>query len=184
MKGDRKQYRICVETEWPDGDDFRISISKDKRRFGSLAAAQKRLHLYGSTPWLAFGKGPDDPWCWQSPPCGFCDGSGFDVDSLPECQARHSTAREFFEAKAAERIGRVVRSWIEVRAVSPWSRERETQLRAGDSGSLNEIRCQGAGSHIGGFCHHSLGLRDRKGGDPDEWPEDLRVREFPETNVA
>lgn len=23
-------------------------------------------------------------------------------------------------------------------------------------------------------------LRDRKGGDPDEWPEDLRVREFPE----
>jgi protein gp37 len=24
------------------------------------------------------------------------------------------------------------------------------------------------------------GLRDRKGGDPSEWPEDLRVREFPE----
>lgn len=23
------------------------------------------------------------------------------------------------------------------------------------------------------------GLRDRKGGDPDEWPADLRVREFP-----
>jgi hypothetical protein len=22
-------------------------------------------------------------------------------------------------------------------------------------------------------------LRDRKGGDPDEWPEDLRVRQFP-----
>jgi len=22
-------------------------------------------------------------------------------------------------------------------------------------------------------------LRDRKGGDPSEWPEDLRVREFP-----
>lgn len=26
-----------------------------------------------------------------------------------------------------------------------------------------------------------LNLRDRKGGDPQEWPEDLRVREFPET---
>lgn len=26
-----------------------------------------------------------------------------------------------------------------------------------------------------------LELTDRKGGDPDEWPEDLRVREFPET---
>lgn len=25
----------------------------------------------------------------------------------------------------------------------------------------------------------SLRLRDRKGGDPDEWPQDLRVREFP-----
>ena len=24
-----------------------------------------------------------------------------------------------------------------------------------------------------------LHLRDRKGGDPSEWPEDLRVREFP-----
>ena len=23
-------------------------------------------------------------------------------------------------------------------------------------------------------------LRDRKGGDPSEWPEDLRVRQFPE----
>lgn len=23
-------------------------------------------------------------------------------------------------------------------------------------------------------------LRDRKGGDPEEWPEDLRVREFPQ----
>jgi hypothetical protein len=25
----------------------------------------------------------------------------------------------------------------------------------------------------------ALSLRDRKGGDPSEWPEDLRVREFP-----
>ena len=25
----------------------------------------------------------------------------------------------------------------------------------------------------------SLDLRDRKGGDPFEWPEDMRVREFP-----
>lgn len=26
----------------------------------------------------------------------------------------------------------------------------------------------------------TLGLKDRKGGDPSEWPEDLRVRQFPE----
>jgi hypothetical protein len=25
----------------------------------------------------------------------------------------------------------------------------------------------------------SLGLRDKKGGDMSEWPEDLRVRQFP-----
>jgi protein gp37 len=28
------------------------------------------------------------------------------------------------------------------------------------------------------FCA-ILGIKDRKGGDPEEWPEDLRVREFP-----
>jgi hypothetical protein len=27
-------------------------------------------------------------------------------------------------------------------------------------------------------------LRDRKGGDPSEWPEDLRVRAFPEVHRA
>ena len=26
-------------------------------------------------------------------------------------------------------------------------------------------------------------LRDRKGGDPSEWPKDLRVREFPRTST-
>lgn len=31
-----------------------------------------------------------------------------------------------------------------------------------------------------GDCVDVLSLRDRKGGDPSEWPEDLRVREFPE----
>lgn len=29
-----------------------------------------------------------------------------------------------------------------------------------------------------------LPLRDRKGGDPDEWPADLRVREFPKVEVT
>lgn len=26
-------------------------------------------------------------------------------------------------------------------------------------------------------------LRDRKGGNPDEWPQDLRVRQFPEARL-
>jgi len=33
------------------------------------------------------------------------------------------------------------------------------------------------GDSVGTHPFH--GLRDRKGGDPSEWPEDLRVREFP-----
>ena len=31
-----------------------------------------------------------------------------------------------------------------------------------------------------GDCVDVLSLRDRKGGDPSEWPKDLRVREFPD----
>lgn len=39
-------------------------------------------------------------------------------------------------------------------------------------------------------CRHptfkmlEFGLKDRKGGDPEEWPIDLRVRQFPEPNEA
>lgn len=32
--------------------------------------------------------------------------------------------------------------------------------------------------------HIKLDLNDPKGGDPDEWPEDLRVREFPASKVV
>lgn len=34
--------------------------------------------------------------------------------------------------------------------------------------------------HGHGDAHCAIDLRDRKGGDPSEWPEDLRVRQFPE----
>jgi protein gp37 len=40
-----------------------------------------------------------------------------------------------------------------------------------------ETRAVNAPFMGGGWSH--LTLRDRKGGDLDEWPEDLRVREFP-----
>lgn len=39
-----------------------------------------------------------------------------------------------------------------------------------------EEQCWPAGTKID---HHSVRLRDRKGGNPEEWPRDLRVREFP-----
>jgi len=32
---------------------------------------------------------------------------------------------------------------------------------------------------VKGWARHTHMLRSRKGGDPSEWPEDLRVREFP-----
>lgn len=38
------------------------------------------------------------------------------------------------------------------------------------------------GTDSGEFDDVPLGLHDRKGGDPAEWPEDLRVREFPQVS--
>ena len=44
----------------------------------------------------------------------------------------------------------------------------------------------GGGQSIESMLRHGeyeedpIVLRDRKGGDPAEWPEDLRVRQFPE----
>lgn len=43
-------------------------------------------------------------------------------------------------------------------------------------------RADDVGSDI--HCLLKKTLRDKKGGDPDEWPEDLRVREFPRTATA
>lgn len=42
----------------------------------------------------------------------------------------------------------------------------DTSYREDDQGALVRVR-----------------LRDRKGGDPAEWPEDLRVREWPEVRA-
>lgn len=38
--------------------------------------------------------------------------------------------------------------------------------------------------HMEGAASGRIMLNDSKGGDPDEWPEELRVREFPETKVS
>jgi hypothetical protein len=37
-----------------------------------------------------------------------------------------------------------------------------------------------ASSELAPFISRAKPLKDRKGGDPSEWPEDLRVRQFPE----
>lgn len=46
--------------------------------------------------------------------------------------------------------------------------------------------CPAEGCSPASPCPHrpGLGLRDRKGGDWSEWPEDLRVREYPATPAA
>jgi hypothetical protein len=51
--------------------------------------------------------------------------------------------------------------------------ERWTRMRGwAEMQILREVE-----AHEGGVPIH-MRLRDRKGGDPSEWPEDLRVREF------
>ncbi|MBI4695527.1 MAG: phage Gp37/Gp68 family protein [Gammaproteobacteria bacterium] len=42
------------------------------------------------------------------------------------------------------------------------------------------VKQLGSRWQLGGMYIHGPLLKDRKGGDPDEWPEDLRVREFPQ----
>lgn len=81
-----------------------------------------------------------------------------------------------------------------------WARQIIAQCKAADvpvfvkqlgsKPELHEIRSAAevlfpAGVPAGAFCegtiqrHETITLKNRKGGDPDEWPEDLRVREFP-----
>jgi protein gp37 len=45
----------------------------------------------------------------------------------------------------------------------------------GHTGPLSAVQFQGDG--FGNY--HITGLKSRKGADPDEWPDDLRVRQFP-----
>jgi protein gp37 len=61
-----------------------------------------------------------------------------------------------------------------------WARSTVQQCRAG--GVPVFVKQLGAKPYDGdslGHERYDLLLRDRKGADPAEWPEDLRVREFP-----
>jgi hypothetical protein len=39
------------------------------------------------------------------------------------------------------------------------------------------------GKEPGEFHEPWLDLKDRKGGDPEEWPKDLRIREYPDRRI-
>lgn len=55
-----------------------------------------------------------------------------------------------------------------------WARGLRDQCKA--AGVAFFMKQLGANAHGG----DELGIRDRAGADPDEWPDDLRVREFPQ----
>ena len=66
-----------------------------------------------------------------------------------------------------------------------WVRSLVEQCRAAGVPAFVKQLGRAAASDVflgpnGGCGYHPLRLRDRKGGDPAEWPEDLRVREMPE----
>jgi protein gp37 len=44
--------------------------------------------------------------------------------------------------------------------------------------------CRGSAALVTDRSGYVLSLRDKKGGDPSEWPPDLRVREYPQTERA
>jgi protein gp37 len=58
-----------------------------------------------------------------------------------------------------------------------WARSIVKQCKAAGIGCF--VKQLGAWT-IDGTPMVEVGLRNRKGGDPSEWPDDLRVREFPE----
>lgn len=55
------------------------------------------------------------------------------------------------------------------------------QLGANPAGNVDRVEVFGA--QITHYSSEPIDLIDKKGGDPSEWPEDLRVREFPEVRA-
>ena len=58
-----------------------------------------------------------------------------------------------------------------------WIRDSVRQCR--DAGVAPYVKQMGSNAETGEGCHRKLKLKDKKGGNPSEWPEDLRVRELP-----
>jgi hypothetical protein len=61
---------------------------------------------------------------------------------------------------------------------SPAARARSIVAQCKAAGVACFVKWLGAMPQLHGFT--GIPIRDRKGGDWNEWPEDLRVREFPE----
>lgn len=62
----------------------------------------------------------------------------------------------------------------------PWARSLVEQCRAaGVACFVKQLGSVAIDPGRSAFSHDPLILKSRKGGDPSEWPEELRVREFP-----
>lgn len=61
---------------------------------------------------------------------------------------------------------------------------RELVRQCSDAGVSCFVKQFGSNAEEGYGVNRKLRLKDFKGGDPDEWPEDLRVREFPGVSVS
>ena len=57
---------------------------------------------------------------------------------------------------------------------------RDIVRQCADAGVACFVKQLGANAEDGHGVHRKLLLKDKKGGDPAEWPEDLRVRQYPE----
>lgn len=63
------------------------------------------------------------------------------------------------------------------------NRPENLQVETRREHARKHVSIPGARDSLGRFTPAPR-IRDRKGGDPSEWPEDLRVRQFPETREA
>lgn len=124
-----------------------------------------------------------DKWFWQMPE-KICDNCPKDID----CECGFRTAKE---------NGRISIDWAIFGGESgpnarqcavEWIRDGVRQCRAaGVNAFVKQIGAvpfleREVGTAKGGFLEQ-LRLKDRKGGDMSEWPEDLRVREFPDARL-
>jgi len=61
-----------------------------------------------------------------------------------------------------------------------WSRSIVAQCEMnGVAAFVKQLGSNAVGPHDNGTNQTSYRFKDRKGGDPSEWPEDLRIRQFP-----
>jgi protein gp37 len=152
------------------------------RRIPELLRVPARVRGLSVEPLLR----PVDLRTWLHPPC-----SG-DVRSGHLCQLCHSWQCPIHGVIIGGESGPKARpcqvEWVrdliqQCQAAGVACFVKQLGARVEDAGTTSadtfpESQCWPEGTRTD---HHRVLLRDGKGGDPAEWPEDLRIREFPVT---